>query len=186
MSDIKQNLDKIKQRISDDNFLNNKGLSNEVGIHVFCYDPADEIIVRNYIEILVNTNNDKFHVVEKDLYKIFLEVLADMGVFDSIDGMEEESGKEYLLERLHDIADVESFMERIDYKPREQGRDVLFLTGVGKVYPFMRAHIILNKIQEIVSDIPIVLFYPGEYNGQNMTLFNDFFDGHYYRACNLL
>ena len=46
MSDIKQKLDKIRERLSDPSFLANKGLSNEVGIHVFCYDPADEIIVR--------------------------------------------------------------------------------------------------------------------------------------------
>ena len=36
---IKQELDRIKNRISDPNFLSNRGLSNEVGIHVFCYDP---------------------------------------------------------------------------------------------------------------------------------------------------
>ena len=40
MSDIKQELDRIRDRISDPSFLANKGLSNEVGIHVFCYDPC--------------------------------------------------------------------------------------------------------------------------------------------------
>ena len=45
MSDIKQELDKIRGRISEPSFLKNEGLSNEVGIHVFCYDPADELIV---------------------------------------------------------------------------------------------------------------------------------------------
>ena len=43
MSNILQDLDRIKGRISDPSFPNNKGLSNEVGIHVFCY-AADEII----------------------------------------------------------------------------------------------------------------------------------------------
>ena len=32
MADIKKELDRIKGRISDANFLTNKGLSNEVGI----------------------------------------------------------------------------------------------------------------------------------------------------------
>lgn len=49
MGNIKQELDRIRDRISDQSFLANKGLSNEVGIHVFCYDPADEIIVRDFI-----------------------------------------------------------------------------------------------------------------------------------------
>ena len=42
MSDIKQELDRIKGRISDANFLANKGLSNEVGIHVFKYERSEE------------------------------------------------------------------------------------------------------------------------------------------------
>ena len=49
MSDIKQELDKIRERISEPSFLKNEGLSNEVGIHVFCNDPADELIVRNFV-----------------------------------------------------------------------------------------------------------------------------------------
>lgn len=49
MSDIKQELDKIRGRISEPSFLKNEGLSNEVGIHVFCYDPADELIVRDFV-----------------------------------------------------------------------------------------------------------------------------------------
>ena len=59
MPDINQELDKIKSRISEANFLSNKGLSNEVGIHVFKYDPKYEISVRNYIERLVNTASKK-------------------------------------------------------------------------------------------------------------------------------
>lgn len=52
MSTILQDLDRIKNRISDSAFLNNKGLSNEVGIHVFCYSPADEIVVQDYVRRL--------------------------------------------------------------------------------------------------------------------------------------
>ena len=46
---LKAELDRISERISDPNFLENKGLSNEVGIHVFCYDHADELVVQDYI-----------------------------------------------------------------------------------------------------------------------------------------
>lgn len=52
MSNIKQELDKIRGRISEPSFLKNEGLSNEVGIHVFCYDPADELIVRDFVSRL--------------------------------------------------------------------------------------------------------------------------------------
>ena len=70
MSNILQDLDRIKGRISDPSFLNNKGLSNEVGIHVFCYDPADEIIVQDYVRRLKAEANTPYHIVECDLYEI--------------------------------------------------------------------------------------------------------------------
>ena len=71
------------------------------------------------------------------------------------------------------------------YEPHQHG-DVLFLTGVGKVYPFMRSHKMLDSMQQAFSDVPIVMFYPGEFNGQSLILFDKFHDGNYYRAFNLL
>ena len=41
-------------------------------------------------------------------------------------------------------------------------------------------------IEDVFDDIPVVLFYPGEYTGQSLTLFNEFADDNYYRAFNLL
>ena len=57
MSDILTNLDKVSSRLSEESFLTNKGLSNEVGIHVFCYDPKDELIVREQFDNLKEDNS---------------------------------------------------------------------------------------------------------------------------------
>jgi hypothetical protein len=89
------------------------------------------------------------------------------------------------LEQLQKIATPEAFLGKMEYKPHQHG-DVLFLTGIGKVFPFMRSHIMLNIMQETFADIPIVVFYPGTFNGQELTLFDKFHDGNYYRAFNLL
>lgn len=185
MADIKQELDKIKARISDANFLANKGLSNEVGIHVFKYAPQYELIVRDYIERLVNTPSDDFRVIEKDMYKILLEILEEKRVLDTVAGVEEKKGKDYLLAQLQKVATQEAFLTKMKYEPHQHG-DVLFLTGIGKVYPFMRSHKMLDSMQLTFSDIPIVMFYPGEFNGQSLILFEKFHDGNYYRAFNLL
>lgn len=99
MSDIKQELDRIRDRISDPSFLANKGLSNEVGIHVFCYDPADELIVRDFVSRLKAENGTPYHIKECDLYEIFLKLLEDKRVLKSVDGLEEKRGKEYLLKQ---------------------------------------------------------------------------------------
>jgi hypothetical protein len=185
MADIKQELDGIRARISDPTFLANKGLANEVGIHVFKYAPQDELIVRDYIERLVSTPTDDYRVIERDMYKILLLILEEKRVLGTVPNLEEKKGKDYLLAQLQKIATPEAFLAKMKYEPHERG-DVLFLTGVGKVYPFMRSHKMLDSMQQAFPDIPIVMFYPGEFNGQSLILFDKFNDGNYYRAFNLL
>ena len=171
---IKKELDKIKDRISDPSFLANKGLSNEVGIHVFCYDPKDEIVVQDYIRRLKDEANTPYRIIECDLYEIFLSLLED------------KRGKDYLLGQLQKIATPDALLARMDYSPHVKGKDVLFMTGIGKIHPFMRSHKMLDSMQHLFEDIPIVMFYPGSFNGQTLSLFDEFLDGHYYRAFNLL
>ena len=183
---IKQELDRIKGRISDPGFLSNKGLSNEVGIHVFCYDPKDEIVVRDYIRRLKAEANTPYRIIECDLYEIFLSLLEDKRVLRSVQGLEDKRGKDYLLSQLQKIATPEALLARMDYSPHVKGQDVLFMTGIGKIHPFMRSHKMLDSMQHLFEDIPIVMFYPGGFNGQTLILFNEFLDGHYYRAFNLL
>jgi hypothetical protein len=185
MADIKQELDRIKARISDKSFLANKGLSNEVGIHVFKYAPEHELIVRDCIERLASAPSEDYRIVERDMYKILLEILEEKHVLGAVPSLEEKKGKDYLLTQIQKIATPEAFIAKMKYEPHERG-DVLFLTGVGKVYPFMRSHKMLDSMQQIFSDIPIVMFYPGEFNGQSLILFDKFHDGNYYRAFNLL
>ena len=183
---IKQDLDRIKERISDPSFLANKGLSNEVGIHVFCYDPKDEVIVQNYIRRLKGEANTPYRIIECDLYEIFLSLLEDKRVLKSVDGLEDKRGKDYLLNQLQKIATPEALLARMDYAPHVKNQDVLFMTGIGKIHPFMRSHKMLDSMQHLFEDIPIVMFYPGTFNGQTLSLFDEFLDGHYYRAFNLL
>lgn len=185
MSDIMDKLNKVSDRLSAESFLSNKGLSNEVGIHVFCYDPKDELTVREYFKLLKTRTDVPYRLIECDLYKIFLEICEDKHILKSIPNMEEKKGKDYLLEQLQKIATPEAFISKMDYEPHKHG-DVLLISGVGKVYPFMRSHKILDNIQHIFADIPVLMLYPGTFDGQDLGLFGQFLDGHYYRAFNLL
>lgn len=185
MDDIMTSLNKVSDRLSDEAFLRNKGLSNEVGIHIFCYDPADELTVRAYFENLKSKKDMPFRLIECDLYKIFLKICEEKRILKSIPNMEERKGTAFLTEQIQKIATPEAFVEKMKYEPHEHG-DILMITGVGKVYPFMRSHKILDNIQHIFADIPILMLYPGTFNGQDLGLFGRFLDGHYYRAFNLL
>lgn len=185
MDDIMNSLSKVSARLSDEAFLTNKGLANEVGIHIFCYDPKDELTVRAYFESLKYKADAPYRLIECDLYKIFLRICEEKRILQSIPNMEERKGGKFLLAQLQKAVDPKEYIKRMEYEPHQEG-DVLLITGVGKVYPFMRSHNILNNIQHIFSDIPILMLYPGTFNGQDLNLFGEFLDGHYYRAFNLL
>lgn len=178
-------LNKISARLSEEAFLSNKGLSNEVGIHVFCYDPAHELTVRAYFDSLKNQVDQPYRLIECDLYTILLQICEEKRILKSIPQMEERKGKNYLSEQIQKIATPEAFVEKMKYAPHQHG-DVLLITGVGKVCPFMRSHKILDNIQHIFADMPVLMLYPGTFNGQDLGMFGKFLDGHYYRAFNLL
>ena len=69
MDDIMTSLSKVSARLSEESFLTNKGLSNEVGIHVFCYDPRDELTVRAYFENLKSQTGAPYRLIERDLHQ---------------------------------------------------------------------------------------------------------------------
>lgn len=178
-------MEQINTRLSEDAFLGNKGLSNEVGIHIFFYDPADEMTVRAYFEKIKKAPEGPYRLIECDLYKIFLGICEEKRILQTIPKMEQAKGKNFLKQKIENVATAEAFVEKMKYEPHQYG-DVLLITGVGKVYPFMRSHKILDNIQHIFSDIPVVMLYPGRFDGQDLELFEKFLDGHYYRAFNLI
>lgn len=185
MSNIINQLNEVKKRFSDEVFLKNKGLSNEVGIHVFCYNPKEEMLVSGFFSDLIQSENQTFRLKECDLYRIFLQICEEKRILKSIPAMEKKKGSDYLLKQLQKAISPEDFVEKMKYEPHEYG-DILLITGVGKVYPFMRSHNILDNLQHIFSDIPVVMLYPGTYNGQALSLFDEFHDGNYYRAFNMI
>ena len=73
----------------------------------------------------------------------------------------------------------------MQYEPHEPG-DVLLLTGVGEVFPFMRIHSLLEALQPEFPDIPILVMYPGTYDGRFIRLFDKLEPNPYYRAFNIV
>lgn len=185
MSNIKERLDKVRELISERDFLDGKGLSNEVNIRIFCYDPKDEMTVKHFINQLRTDINLKCRLVERDLYEIFLKACDDIDILEAIPDMEKDDGREFLLEQLHSTVGESEFISKMQYNPHEKG-DVLLITGVGEVFPFMRVHSLLEALQPHFPDIPILVMYPGEFTGYSLKLFNKLRPNDYYRAFNVI
>lgn len=185
MSELNIRLDKLKHDMQQEEFLLGKGLSNEVNIRIFCYDSKEEMTVRHFIEQLMVDQSLECHVIQCNLYHIFLEICDEKRITNGVPAMEEKKGKDYLLQQIQRFANNKAFVDKMQYEPHNTG-DVLMLTGVGEVFPFMRIHSLLEALQPEFSDIPILLFYPGKYDGRFVRLFDQLEPNPYYRAFNIV
>lgn len=183
MADIKERLDNLRIHIQEPEFLVGKGLSNEVNIRIFCYDAEDEMIVRQFINQITSDQSMSCHLIECNLYETFLDLCDDIDITEVIPEMEAADGKAFLLEQLHSAIGEEEYIKKIQYEPHSPG-DVLLLTGVGDVFPFMRVHSLLEALQPHFGDIPILVMYPGTFDGSYVRLFDRLKPNPYYRAFN--
>ena len=181
MSQLNERLDQLKALIQEPDFLEGKGLSNEVNIRFFCYDPKDEMAIRHFLEQLQN-DNLKCHAIFYDLYEVFLDILRDKRILDKVETLEEKRGKDFLKKQFDKSCDAKTFATKLDYPDHQPGKDLIILSGVGKVFPFMRVHSLLEAMQPRFTDVPILVLYPGEFDGHYVRLFNKLKKNEYYRA----
>jgi hypothetical protein len=186
MANLNARLDKIIPKIKEDKFIQGHGLGNEISFYVFDYEPEDELVVRDYIKHIKKEfgfEGTNRRIIEFDLYKMLLEITKDRKIFDRIFEMEERQGKEALFKAMITFSKPEIFLQKI--KEQIGDHNVIFISGIGKIYPFVRSHTILNNLQEVIDKLPVIMFFPGKYDGQSLQLFGKFKDDNYYRAFRL-
>ena len=187
LTSLHKRLDKIIPKIQENKFLEGRGLGNEISFYIFDYEPEHELAVRDYIphikkEFSLEGSNRR--IIEIDLYKTMMEIAKEKKIFDRIFQIEEKQGKDALFKAMVNFAKPDVFLQKIKEKVIDY--NVVFITGVGKVYPFVRSHNILNNLQEVLDKIPVIMFFPGTYDGLSLRLFNRMTDDNYYRAFRLV
>ena len=180
----------LRDRLGNAGFLSNKGLGNEVGFYLFCYDPALELEAQEYVKGLVRESEAGSlgcRIVKRDLYDVFLGICEKKRILDKIPQQEQRRGLDALRQMLQRSASVDLFAQEMAYDDHRAG-DVVFITGVGEIYPVLRLHGLFETLQQqgVFSDVPVVAFYPGRYTGQSLSLFSKLPDGNYYRAFDLI
>ena len=185
MSDLMERLDRLRDMIQSREFLEGKGLSNEVNIRIFCYDPKDEMAVRHFTDKLVTDQSLDCRLIEYDLYKVFLSICDDKRITDKIAGQEEKKGRQFIMSQLERMANNTAFIKKMLETPHEAG-NVILITGVGAAYPFIRVHSLLDAMQPYFTDVPILVMYPGTFDGRYVKLFDQLKPNPYYRAFNVI
>ena len=190
---LDERLNQIESKISEKSFRENKGLGNEVGYYIFDYNPREEIHVRNHIDYLkdrINNGNKGFKIIEFDLFKLMIQILEEEGYLEAFFDLENENGFFEMADNLVETLGLDETNELnlIITKILETDltNSVIFLTGVGKCHPVIASHNILNNLHQVLDTVPVVLFYPGEYSGQDLKLFGTLDSHNYYRAFRLV
>jgi hypothetical protein len=63
--------------------------------------------------------------------------------------------------------------------------DIVVICGVGKAWPVIRSHTILNNLHHRIEATPLIMFFPGVYDSE-LRLFGEITDDNYYRAFRLI
>lgn len=182
---IDERLDKVRELLKDTDFLEGNGLSNEVNIRMFCYEAEYEMRVRHFIEQIMTDQTLPCRLKENNLYEIFLQCCEDKRILSRMSEQEKKRGKDRLQKMIEKSVSVQAYVEKICAEGSEKG-DVLLLTGVGDVFPFMRIHMLLEALQPRVGSVPILVMYPGTFDGRHVKLFDRLAPNPYYRAFNVI
>lgn len=183
--------------ISSQRFLRKEGLGNEVPFFICPFDASEAIEMENLEKQLINRLSQQgVRVMLINLYDLVHDIM-DREIADGESDWdwflknEPDKDKTDLLESLQGIVDTESVLvPEIANRMNEAEFDVLFINGVGEVFPYIRSHNVLNNLQKVAKEQPTVMFFPGEYThslekGASLDLFGRLRDDKYYRAFNI-
>ena len=178
--------------ISSERFLKMQGLGNEVPFFICPFPPQDaEEMGSVGNQLIRKLAQNGVQVLKINLYDLAIELLRERGIWDRILEIEEDTPKDQLKELLQNVLDPEqNLAPAMAEKMRARPFDVMFISGVGEVYPYIRSHTILNNLQSAAQDHPTVLFFPGTYThspetGASLDLFGLLHGDKYYRAFNI-
>ena len=187
---LEERLDILELKIDEPTFRQTSGKANEVNYWVFDYDPKDEITVRAFIDRLQNKHSEHagYELKVFDLYDVIVDYLESKSYIEKSAGIEEKSGLDRLVKTVQNslrMNDNDNFIVKhiVGNTPTNA---VVLLTGIGKCYPLLQAKEVFDKVlynmPKAYMSVPMILFYPGTYNEQELIVFDELKEDNYYRA----
>lgn len=179
--------------LSSKRFLRMEGLSNEVPFFIYPYDPANALDVTKAKRRIRNRlAKQGITVREINLYDLSVEILKERGDWKEVLEIEPTKDKAEFTDDLQNMLNPEKYLApAISDRLADDAFNIVFLTGIGEVFPYIRSHNVLNNLQSVVVGKPMLMFFPGRYEqsetlGSSLVLFGRLKDDQYYRAKNIL
>lgn len=190
MTSFEERLNQALPRLASSDVLDNKGAGGEIGFWIFDYPPEREMEMRAWLDEVIEPGlrkqkpDLKFATI--DLFECVVGLLEERGLLDKAFEMQLKKGDEALLGNLRSILKEDRLAARIVEKAGLDGLGLLIIKGVGSVYPMLRTHTLLSALHPHMKDTPLLMLYPGRYDGMSLRLFNKLGDDNYYRAFRLV
>jgi hypothetical protein len=166
---IYKRLEQMEERINEEGFTTPKGIGSEIPHFVFDYPAEDELTVCTYVEGLLRRT--PLNIKEINLFEFLISLFEED--LEELITIAEEEGYVELSQAIQTVLEdqdllVNAFIEKAD------NTELIFITGVGTVHPFIRSSHLLKKLSNHAFRTPLILFYPGYFSGVDLRLFNKF------------
>ena len=187
---FEERLNQILPRLISPDVLSNQGAGGEIGFWIFDYPPEEEMAMRAWLADVIEPGLRKqvpavrFQTV--DLFQLVVDLLDERKLFDKACEMQTNKGDAAVLAYLRSVLKEDRLAARMTEKLDVTQLDLLIVKGVGAVYPLLRTHTLLSALHPHMRNTPLLMLYPGTYNGQSLSLFNTLSDDNYYRAFRLV
>ncbi|MBC8421196.1 MAG: DUF1788 domain-containing protein [Desulfobacterales bacterium] len=189
---IQDRYDHLFKVISSERFLKMEGLGNDLPFFICPYPPEESLPMDRMRQQLTSRLGKRgIGILNIDLYDLSVDILKKRNIWEEILDIEKDTPKSELMELLQGVLDPKSHLVReICAIMAQTSFDVMFISGVGEVFPYIRSHNVLNNLQSTARDQPTVMFFPGVYTqtlekGATLNLFGRLHDDKYYRAFNI-
>lgn len=187
---FEERLNQILPKISSDEFLNSKGLGNEIGFWIFDYPPEREMEMRDFLTRTVlpslNKSQPPIRAGVINLFDLVIQLLQERQLLDKAIDMQQTKGDEAVMAALRPVLKEDKLAQKVVAMVDLDNIDLLMLWGVGSAYPMLRTHTLLSALHPLMGRTPLLMFYPGRYDGYSLRLFNKLSEDHYYRAFRLI
>ena len=189
-ADFEQRLNQVLPRLLSADVLDNRGAGGEIGFWIFDYPPEREMDMRLWLDDVIvpgiQKQRPELRYAVVDLFQEVIALLQERKLLDKAYDMQLSKGDDALLASLRSVLKEDRLAARLVEKHDVAQLDLLIIRGVGAVYPMLRTHTLLSALHPHMRETPLLMFYPGRYDGLSLKLFNKLSDDNYYRAFRLV
>ncbi len=171
---LSQRLNQILPHITSDEFLSSQGIGNEIACYIFDYPAEKELEVRQHIQVMeaqLTKTKPTIKALHFNLFDVMLDLLNQRGLLDRALEFDTKKGPEKALGALRGPLGAEKIRDFLVGEYDLASQDLILMSGVGSAWPALRAHNVLNCLHPVLEGTPLVMFYPGKFDGTSLRLF---------------